>query len=272
MEDPPNYTDVQAQPGESTKTKHGHIIAIDFGTTFTGVAHLHSDTRNIASFKAKDFSERIDVIKRWGQGSGALLEKIPTILSYDSTGQLERWGASVTSEDDVKVRYFKLGLQPQAYDLPNMQSGGSLDGFLARFNWQDTKVKKAPVDFAADYLGAIYRFLHEEYFPSMYPAAWLKKQTFDYIMTVPAIWTDKAKDLTREAAVQAGIPPSSLVLTTEPEAAAQYCAAICANMNLGAGDSFLICDAGGGTVVRDLRVWLTVGPYFIHNYIRRPEL
>ena len=69
------------------------------------------------------------------------------------------------------------------------------------------------------------------------------------MVTVPAIWTDKAKDLTRKAALAAGIPDNRLKLITEPEAAALYCATICVEVGLKVGDRFLVCDAGGGTVV-----------------------
>jgi molecular chaperone DnaK (HSP70) len=68
-----------------------------------------------------------------------------------------------------------------------------------------------------------------------------------FVLTVPAIWTDKAKELTVQAATRAGM--ENLVLMTEPEAAATYCATLCAETDLREGDIFLVCDAGGGTVV-----------------------
>src|SRR5579864_3174404 len=39
------------------------------------------------------------------------------------------------------------------------------------------------------------------------------------------------------------------MLITEPEAAALYCATLCRQVDLKVGNRFLICDAGGGTVV-----------------------
>lgn len=44
----------------------------------------------------------------------------------------------------------------------------------------------------------------------------------DYILTVPAVWSDKAKDATLQAACLAGIPRSKLFLLSESEAAAVY--------------------------------------------------
>jgi molecular chaperone DnaK (HSP70) len=74
-----------------------------------------------------------------------------------------------------------------------------------------------------------------------------------YCLTVPAMWTDKAKNLMRRAATKAGIiQPDDhrdrLMLVSEPEAAALYCEKHCGTYKLGPGDRFLICDDGGGTV------------------------
>lgn len=74
-----------------------------------------------------------------------------------------------------------------------------------------------------------------------------------FCLTVPAIWTEKAKIIMREAAIQAGIvnasdPQDRLLLVGEPEAAALYCESVIKEYDLDHGDTFLICDAGGGTV------------------------
>lgn len=67
------------------------------------------------------------------------------------------------------------------------------------------------------------------------------------------MWSDRAKAITREAAVQAGIigvedHRDRLTLISEPEAAALYCEKKCEQFDLKHGDRFMICDAGGGTV------------------------
>jgi molecular chaperone DnaK (HSP70) len=43
-----------------------------------------------------------------------------------------------------------------------------------------------------------------------------------FVMTVPAVWSDKAKDATMQAAILAGIPSAALFLVSDPEAAAVY--------------------------------------------------
>ncbi|KAF9896280.1 Heat shock 70 kDa protein 12A, partial [Lobosporangium transversale] len=69
----------------------------------------------------------------------------------------------------------------------------------------------------------------------------------------PAMWTDYAKAIMRQAALQAGMitpldPPHRLLLISEPEAAALYCEKKCDQFSIGHGERFMICDAGGGTV------------------------
>lgn len=91
--------------------------------------------------------------------------------------------------------------------------------------------------------------MHDTFLRTQFGEEFLRNQQMCYIITVPAIWSDSAKDLTRQAACRAGFPDDSLVLISEPEAAALYCATTCKEMDLIDGDRFLVCDAGGGTVV-----------------------
>ena len=70
---------------------------------------------------------------------------------------------------------------------------------------------------------------------------------------MPAIWSDEAKAMMREAVIQAGIineedPLNRLDLISEPEAAAAYCENKYHSWNLTDGNIFMIVDAGGGTV------------------------
>jgi molecular chaperone DnaK (HSP70) len=67
------------------------------------------------------------------------------------------------------------------------------------------------------------------------------------------MWSDRAKNTMRDAAIKAGLVSESdhrdrLMLISEPEAAALYCEKKCEQFNLKHGDRFMICDAGGGTV------------------------
>ncbi|KAJ6135740.1 hypothetical protein N7512_000900 [Penicillium capsulatum] len=75
-----------------------------------------------------------------------------------------------------------------------------------------------------------------------------KKMTFECIITVPAVWSDKAKEMTRTCAEKAGMGPAAKIqLISEPEAAAIH-SITTAKHNFQLGDTIVICDAGGRTV------------------------
>ncbi|XP_061169414.1 heat shock 70 kDa protein 12B-like [Saccostrea echinata] len=76
-----------------------------------------------------------------------------------------------------------------------------------------------------------------------------------FVLTVPAIWRDSAKEIMREAAINAGIPSRRITLALEPEAASILCQNIpIEKLPSGkgftisqAGTQYLIADIGGGT-------------------------
>ena len=69
----------------------------------------------------------------------------------------------------------------------------------------------------------------------------------EYMVTVPAVWSDTAKNATLTAAKKAGIGPI-VYMISEPEAAAIYALKAMEQIQSNVGDNFIICDAGGGTV------------------------
>ncbi|KAF9437622.1 Heat shock 70 kDa protein 12A [Entomortierella beljakovae] len=79
------------------------------------------------------------------------------------------------------------------------------------------------------------------------------QKKFRYCLTIPAIWSDRAKDVMRKAAIRANLITEAdhmdrLTLVSEPEAAALYCEKACDKYDVKHGEQFMICDAGGGTV------------------------
>ncbi|XP_052819484.1 heat shock 70 kDa protein 12B-like [Mya arenaria] len=87
----------------------------------------------------------------------------------------------------------------------------------------------------------------------------LEKHEVRWVITVPAIWNDAAKQVMIEAAKLAGTRKDKLTLAYEPEAAAIYCKQIrLANLREQGKDAtiqpfppgfkFLVLDLGGGTV------------------------
>lgn len=215
------------------------VVGIDFGTTYSGVAYaVHSSAKKEAL-----------VVRTW-PGNG-WTEKVPTLLAY--TTDPPKWGYKVKHDDESRIAHFKLGLRENLlkhYFKNATPAPLSLSSYLADQNWRHPALpSKRAVDYTADYLKSVVEFIRRETLPRHFGLEFEQRQKVSYIITVPAIWSDTAKELTRTAAVMAGIPLSNLLLLTEPEAAAQYCIKNCKEVDLKVGDKFLICDAGGGTVV-----------------------
>lgn len=78
----------------------------------------------------------------------------------------------------------------------------------------------------------------------------LRRTQREYVITVPAVWEEKARDLTAKCAVDAGMgSEDKLHIVSEPEAAAIYAISKFQQINTGGleiGDTFVLCDAGGG--------------------------
>ncbi|KAI8148535.1 hypothetical protein BJV82DRAFT_592445 [Fennellomyces sp. T-0311] len=218
------------EAGEPVRHEYPVTVAIDFGTTYSG-----------CSYKFQDDDEVYDVVK-WPKHFG-FYAKVPSLLYYRGrANRLVDWGDGARrlslqpGQDGSLVRQFKLWL---AKDTTTAPPPPLLDG-------------QEPVDAIADYL----RLFHESVVEQMNRtgAGRFSLDQFGYCLTVPAIWDDTAKATMREAMVRAGIiqhddPPERLVLVGEPEAAAIYCEKQCDSWNsMEDQDTFMIVDAGGGTV------------------------
>jgi len=254
--DPPIEPNSSSAPTAWTSsTSTDLIVGIDFGTTYTGVAYAHGIGAGpvTTASEMRRAVEKVSVIKSWPNRGTSYAEKTPSVLSYDRSPP--RWGAEVKPKDEPQVAYFKLGLQedhmsPRYQQGPEETEGSSLGGFLYNPGWTHPSLPlMKPLDYATDYLTAVNQYVKEQILLSRFGERFLKNQKLSYVLTVPAIWSDKAKQLTQKAAVAAGIEEAALTLITEPEAAALYCATLCNEVDLDPGDRFTICDAGGGTVV-----------------------
>jgi hypothetical protein len=247
------------------------IIGIDFGTTFTGVAYAHA--AGIGPVTTEDdmrrAAEKVSVIRTWPSRSNHYAEKTPSVLAYNKKPPL--WGGNVKPTDEPQIACFKLGLQEDItshyYELGTSGTTSVLGGYLANHDWKHPDLPEMTAsDYSRDYLHSINQYVTQEILPNRFGARFLQNQTLSYVITVPAIWSDKAKELTRQAAYDAGIDRNNLILITEPEAAAIYCATLCTEVDLEPGDRFMICDAGGGTVVYPIKcVVITSGSDYLQG-------
>jgi molecular chaperone DnaK (HSP70) len=230
------------------------IIAIDFGTTFTGVAYSYQATTEEAALSTTELrkiNQNMHIIREWPSQSRSTFDKVPTVLAYNN-GEPGNWGESVQRGDNPRMEHFKLGLQENLTSgaYKGSRESSTLGGYLNDHDWRHPLLpNKRALDVTSDYLKCVLQHVLTDQLPTKYGRNFLQNQNISYVFTVPAVWGDKAKERTRQAAVRAGIPSRKITLVTEPEAAANYCSTLCKEVDLREKDRFVVCDAGGGTVV-----------------------
>ncbi|GAA5840524.1 hypothetical protein JCM11251_007608 [Rhodosporidiobolus azoricus] len=220
-------------------------IGVDFGTTFSGVAfgsnrHMGGSVRQILNWP----------------GSYETFRKVPTCIAYyQASPQTEAiivaWGieakAMTLRAGFYKVEFFKLYLDPAVLRHGRLASWSPLP---------DLPYGKEPIDVVTDFLSCVWKYAKERITEEIGSVADL--EAADVILTVPAAWDAQGCDVMRTAAINAGMVQAArggdrnwrdrLRIITEPEAAAIHASTLSTLLNLRASQSFIICDAGGGTV------------------------
>ncbi|KAH7330476.1 hypothetical protein BKA65DRAFT_434268 [Rhexocercosporidium sp. MPI-PUGE-AT-0058] len=247
------------------------VIGIDYGTTYTGVAYRdltfdeHGNVRD----------SEIQIVRGW-PGIGAIKDenKVPSQISYDVGFHSERqWGYDI-STDTARLGLTKLQLEDQdkvdelKKILEAVKAMETLDFSRIEYhNGLALTYSKDPEAVVADYLSKIREHLMGD-LRELYDAVYLALTPIDLVVTVPAEWSEGAKDRTLRAFRQAGFDKGNpdfaslreTILMSEPEAAALAVVRDFDGENVfRAGDCFVVCDAGGGTVdlisyrIRDTR-------------------
>ncbi|KAI9856327.1 MAG: hypothetical protein M1813_009163 [Trichoglossum hirsutum] len=205
------------------------LIACDFGTTYSGLAWAQTSKH--------DYQEPI---QQWPGAEGITREKVPTMLKY--TGSIYKWGYQI-KELEERHEWFKLDLDPtQSRAQSSLASKYPSDSALPPS--YDVSYEKLIIDF----LTALRQ--NAEYVLSQkLPSVVLRTTPREWIITIPAMWSDSAKAKARACAERAGMGSGNkLHVISEPEAAAVYALHAMDPHNIKVGDTFVVCDAGGGTV------------------------
>lgn len=175
-----------------------------------------------------------------GSLEGQSSEKAPTELSF--SGGTVRWGFQIP-EDDQRYQWFKLGLDPEQEKEVSYLS----------VNYPDPKAlppaygsANSPANLATKYLSCLRE--HTLHILKLRLGEGVVNSTpFRFIITVPAIWDDAAKARTQKCGIDAGMGDGIRIIS-EPEAAVVFALSSMDHHNLSPGDTFVLCDAGGGTV------------------------
>lgn len=112
--------------------------------------------------------------------------KVPTIISYDpkNAGGFT-WGAQ--NHKCEKIEGIKLLLDPDQV-MPVYLPASNAKNDLKRLG-------KPAVDVAADFIGAMYEHAMNRILGKI-PADYLEMCQKQFVVSVPAVWSDKAKDMT----------------------------------------------------------------------------
>ncbi|CAI7572395.1 unnamed protein product [Penicillium palitans] len=213
----------------TTEERPKLIVGVDFGTTFSGVA-----------WGLEDCPDEIELIQTWPGGGNITSQKVPTLCSYD--GKHMKWGC----QTDQSIHPGKQRPLIQGVKLLLDESQEFRYTPAAESQKVIKDLNKTPMEVAGDYLGKLVA--HAQDVLTRRFSTVLETMDLEYILTAPAVWSDKAKDLTMQAAHRAGIPPASLRLLSEPEAAAVCAIRTIQPNTIAEGDCLVVCDAGGGTV------------------------
>ncbi|XP_021349317.1 heat shock 70 kDa protein 12A-like [Mizuhopecten yessoensis] len=224
------------------------VAELDFGTTYSGYA----------------FSSRLEYTKNplnistlvWQAGSGNLASlKTSTCVLFKPDESFDTFGFEAEDKyakliDDDKhhdwffFRRFKMSLYEQKDITRSMKLYAQNQKPMLAM-----KVFAEAVKYLKDHLLGTCEKRGLE----------LLMSDVRWVLTVPAIWNDRAKQFMRECAQQAGIPGYQLVLSLEAEAAAMFCKYLpLKDMSVGKGGDnlvvfrpgsrYMVVDVGGGTV------------------------
>ncbi|XP_052779593.1 heat shock 70 kDa protein 12A-like [Mya arenaria] len=213
------------------------VAAFDFGTTYSGYA-----------FSFRDDPLKVQTNHNWySGGAGKLISlKTSTSVLLNTDGKFDSFGfeaedryASKAEDGEHKgwrlFRRFKMVLHNNK-DLSRATTVKDMEGnsypALEIFSMAIKFLQKHLLDSLANQVDGI------------------KENDIYYVITVPAIWDDNAKEFMRMAAEEAGLDGTRVKLALEPEAASIWCEALDVDIQhkmAGIGTQYMVIDLGGGT-------------------------
>lgn len=217
--------------------------AIDFGTTYSGYAFSSKD-----DYKKEPTKINTNV---WA-GSKLLSLKAPTAVLMDSNQEFMAFGY------EAENKYSELVADGEHEEYYYFHRFKMLlhDRRITR----DIKIKdetKKEMEALKVFQFAI-QYLKEHLYKSISDKIkGIQEHDLHYVLTVPAIWEDSAKQFMREAATKAGIRSGQLSIALEPEAASIFCQNLKTDRQNSGQDIFsatirpgmkyMVVDLGGGT-------------------------
>lgn len=188
------------------------VVAIDFGTTSSGYAFSFTD------------SEAIHMMKRWEGGDpGVANQKSPTCLLLTPDLRFHSFGFSARDfyhdldPDEARHWLYFDKFKMKIHSTSDLSMETELEAVNSR------KVR------AIEVFAHALRFFREHAIKEVkeQSSSVLEGEEIRWVITVPAVWRQPAKQFMREAAYLAGLVsrdcPEQLLIALEPEAASIYC-------------------------------------------------
>ncbi|XP_052812692.1 heat shock 70 kDa protein 12A-like isoform X2 [Mya arenaria] len=224
-----------------SRDEHMVVAAIDFGSTYSGYAFQFRGSDKICSVSSFHGS--------------TVTYKTPTVILFDKDKNFNSFGYQAEN------KYAELAEEDNHYGWRNF---GCFKMELYRMKDQKkplrvtSKLKddQGQTMDIIDVFGGAIKYLKDELLGTLLAnAPRFEENDVKWLITVPAIWEDAAKQIMILAAEKAGIARAHLRLVYEPEAAAIFCkneysTAVDPRQNdiFKPGSNFILVDLGGGTV------------------------
>lgn len=222
------------------------VAALDFGTTYSGYAFSLRHTYEKEPLK-------IHANQAWNAGGRQLLSlKTPTCLLLNNDKKFVSFGyeaeneyANIAMDGNQDKYYYFYRFKMKLHKNKHITSDMTLEDITGR--------TLPALDVFSLSIRALKDHLIEELERQ---GTGLKVDEIKWVLTVPAIWSDSAKQFMRASAEKADIPGDKLLIALEPEAASIYCQHLPIEKLQGAGAGFtmsrkgtkyMIIDLGGGT-------------------------
>ncbi|XP_030581645.1 heat shock 70 kDa protein 12A-like [Archocentrus centrarchus] len=226
-----------------------YIIAIDFGTAYSGYAYSMTPRQ----------AEIDPYLKVWGEEVGQKTPKTPTCILFDEHEEFFKFGY------EAQFVYFKMrgdeAREKFFFECFKMSLYGKKindDVTIQAANGKSMKALKVFTEALRYMKEDALKTIAENTSGGKFIAS-----DFTWVLTVPAIWDPSAKQFMRKAATHAGIvikgKEDKLVIALEPEAASVWCKKLPADgfiaenctedtLDQTPGTQYIVVDCGGGTI------------------------
>ncbi|XP_069704029.1 heat shock 70 kDa protein 12A-like isoform X2 [Periplaneta americana] len=211
---PREVTNAPCKAVQPQQCLHFVVVAIDIGTTYSGYAFCFT----------RDPDSNIHMMRKWEGGDPGLNnQKTPTTLLLTPTGDFHSFGYAARD-------YF------HDLDIQEAKKWFYFDKFKMALHHNQDLNRNTELQAANGHsMPALAVFAHALHHLKGHALRELSDQTGSnvavedvrWVVTVPAIWKQPAKQFMREAAYQAGLcepdRPEGLLIALEPEAASICC-------------------------------------------------